>query len=74
MASLPSVFQANSNHCAENSLQRLREENKAFVIDEMSSLGQRDGKAGAEKWCYARCTLKVRLSVFADGLSGLLGK
>lgn len=37
-------------------------------------MGQRDGKAGTEKWSYARCTLKVELSVFADGLEWIVRK
>ena len=37
-------------------------------------MGQRDGKAGTGKWSYARCTLKVELSVFADGLEQTVRK
>ena len=40
----------------------------------MSGLGQKDGKAGTEKWSYARCTLKVELSIFADGLERIVRK
>lgn len=45
MTSLPSVFQANSNHCAENSLQRLREERTRLFIIQM-----RDEWFGPERW------------------------
>lgn len=34
----------------------------------MSGLGQRDGKAGGEKWSYARYILKVEEPASADGL------
>lgn len=40
----------------------------------MSGLGQKDGKAGTEKWSYGRCTLKVELSIFADGLERIVRK
>lgn len=40
----------------------------------MSVLGEIYGKAGTEKWSYARYSLKVELSVFADVLERIVRK
>lgn len=40
----------------------------------MSGLGQRDGKAGGEKWSYATYILKVEVPASADGLVWIVRK